>query len=273
MAIGRAIRDGWFATSIGNYILDHDSKSDFMIPRVLLPGSCLSAATLLYLGGKLRYFPIGSRFGVHQFSFRNPIPDYISQSQILSARIAQYVFDMGISANFLEVSSSTKSDTVKLLEEDDLRALRVTTGGETNAVWSVQALGGMIYVRGERDSLFGHHKLLLSYVKPPGFMLWAVIKSQGRETELTTFPLVEIPVNGEETVIDVSTRSSRVVNGIYVIVMADLSKEEAGLIARSTSFGCRIRGSKEAPVFLGVSEMSTEGGTEQLGSLYSAFSD
>ncbi|MFK0686774.1 hypothetical protein ACFX5Q_01000 [Mesorhizobium sp. IMUNJ 23033] len=168
LSIGRIIRASWYSTSIGKYILDHDRHREHIIPRMLLPGSCLSAATLMYLGGRLRHFPIGSRFGVHQFSFRNPTPDYIGKSQILSSKIAQYVFDMGISSQFLEISSST--DVIKLIEVDELKELRVVTGGQTDVEWSVQATG-MLYVRGERDSIFGHHKVMLGYTKQSGFFV------------------------------------------------------------------------------------------------------
>ncbi|SIT58817.1 Putative periplasmic protein (fragment) [Mesorhizobium prunaredense] len=61
----------------------------------------MSAATLVFLGGRLRYFESGAKFGVHQFSFRDPSPDNIGRSQILSAKIALYVVEVGISPDFL----------------------------------------------------------------------------------------------------------------------------------------------------------------------------
>lgn len=73
MLIGRTIRDCWFSTSIGKYLLNTNKISDIshiMVPRMWLPGRCMSAATPIFLGGRLRYFPQGSEFGVHQFSFK-----------------------------------------------------------------------------------------------------------------------------------------------------------------------------------------------------------
>lgn len=271
IGIGRLIRDNWFSTSIGLYVLDHSQDEPHILARKHITGICASAATLIFLGGRLRYLPDGSTFGVHQFSFTNPSPDDLSRSQVLSASIASYVHDMGISTGFLELSSSTASTTIDRVNEETLRALKVITGGETEVDWTVQARNQIMYVRGERDSLFGHHKVMLCYAKGAGFMFWSVIESQGREHELTNFGLVEIAVNDEDSKIDISLRCERRVSGIYTHVHARISEEEARTIAFSESFGVRIRFCSDSPMFLGVAPLSTEGGKEQLQTFFDSF--
>lgn len=271
IGIGRLIRDHWFSTSVGWYVLDHDEDASHILPRKLINGTCASAATLVYLGGRLRYLPNGSTFGVHQFSFRNPSPDDVARSQVLSARIASYVHDMGVSTGFLELSSATSSTALDAVDVEKLRALKVITDGVTEAEWTVHACNHIMYVRGERDSLYGHHKVMLCYAKGAGFMFWAVIEAQGREHELTNFGLVEIVVNTEDIRIDISQRCERQVNGIYTNVLARLTEEEARTIAFSESFGVQIRFSDEAPMFLGISAVSTDGGKEQLQTFFNMF--
>lgn len=245
-----------------------------MIEREFLAGKCYSAATLIYLGGRLRYFSDGSQFGVHQFSYKNPTPENFVQSQALSAKIAKFIVDMGISLEFMEISSATPSDEINIIDLEQLRTLGVVTGGQTDVKWSVQARNRMIiYVRGERDSLYGHHKVLFAYIKGVGFHFWAFIEAQGREEELTSFELVEIVVNGEDTKIDISDRCDRSVVGIYISILAKLTESEARLLAFSESFGVHVRGSSEAGMFLGIAAMSTNGGREELETLFSFFSD
>ena len=272
MAIGRKIREYWLSTSIGTYAIDLSASTSAVRSRKLMPGSCMSAATLMFLGGRLRYLPEGSQFGVHRFSFRNPAPENVGHSQVLSAKIARYIADMGIDAGFLEVSSSTGSNEIRKLEEGELKSLQVITGGMTSVKWSVQAYSNSIYVRGERDSLFGHHKIMLGYAKNEGFFFFAVVEAQGREWELMNFSLVELVVNDEEIRIDVSDRCGRSVSGIYANIHASLTEIEAGMIAYSSGFGVQVRASQDAPVFLGISEMKTEGGKEQLETMYRLFS-
>jgi hypothetical protein len=270
IGIGRLIRDAWMHTAIGTYVLR--GTTDFFVEREHLHGQCMSAATLIYLGGRLRYFNAPAQFGVHQFSFRNPSPDELGRSQVLSAKIALYVVEMEVSPEFMELSSSVLSSQIKLVDEVSLRRLKVVTGGETDVTWTVQGRAGGLYVRGERDSLYGHHKVMLHFRRDAVFIFHAVIEAQGRDKELTTFPMVEIVVNGEDRRIDISRRALRTSVGIYVNVMADLSQEEARTLAYSDSFGVQVRASSEAPVFLGIAAMSTDGGKEQLESFFETLS-
>ncbi len=268
--IGRIIRDYSFSTFIGKFLLNHERSRELIVAREFVAGNCMSAATLIFLGGRLRYFSEESKFGVHQFSFRNPSPADVGHSQVLSAKIARYIADMGVAPDFLELSASVASG-IKLLDENDLRRLQVVTGGQTDVSWTIQGFG-MLYVRGERDSLYGHQKVALGYAKGGGFLFYAMIEAQGRNEELLGFPVVEIVTNGEQSRIDISDRCERIDGGIYINLFANLTQLEARAIAWSDSFGVHIRFSKDAPVFLGVAAMSTEGGREQLQTFYRTLS-
>lgn len=122
----------------------------------------------------------------------------------------------------------------------------------------------MLYVKGERDSIYGHQKVMLCFAKKSGFHFWSVIEAQGRETELTGFGLVEIVINGEDERIDISSRCFRGVFGNYVNIFARLNQEEAGKIAYAESFGVQVRLSSEADIFLGVFAMDTSAGSDML---------
>lgn len=274
ISIGRHIRNSWFATHVGQYTLDSDASKDpdgfdeYVKARTFIDGQCMSAATLIFLGGRLRHLSEQSKFGVHQFSFKNPSPDHIGRSQILSAKIARYVSDMGINPEFLELSSSTASTQINVIDHAKLRGLTVLTGGQTDVEWTVQARNNTIYVRGDRDSLYGHHKMIFGFSKEAGFYLHAVIESQGREDQLTGAPLVELVTGDEENIEDISNRAIRAVNGIYTNILCFISKEEAQRVAYSKSFGLRVRFATDAPMFLGVAPMSTEDAGDMLTSFF-----
>ena len=272
MEMGRIIRSGWFATSVGTYRLAPSAIPEYIVGRELIPGKCMSAATLMYLGGRLRYLDKRSQFGVHQFSFRNPTANSLSESQVLSARISRYLEDMGIPSQFLELTAAVPSNTIQLVDHAELEKLKVVTGGQTAAEWTVQALGKAVYVRGERDSIFGHHKVILGYEAGSGFFFYGVIEAQGREAELTGHKLVQIVVNGEDNKIDVSDRCSRSVNGIYVNVFVKIAQAEAKLLAESESFGVQIKFAEESEVFLGIGAMDTASGRDKLQGFYAALS-
>lgn len=264
IGIGRLIRDHWFSTSVGSYMLSNLPTTVPLVHRDSVKGQCMSAATLAFLGGRLRFLPDASVFGVHQFSLKDPSPENAKLSQQLSAKIAVFVNEMGISPEFMEMSTKVTSDEIYEASSEELVAMKVTTGGQTETDWSVQARGGAMYVRGERDSIYGHHKVLLSYMRGVGFIFHAVIEAQGREEELTGFGLIEIVVDGEAKRIDISGRCDRKVIGIYVNIIAKITDAEAQVLAFSESFGVQVRFSAEADMFLGIAAMDTNGGKEQL---------
>ncbi|NNG74526.1 hypothetical protein HLI18_32695 [Rhizobium laguerreae] len=269
MGIGRLIRGKWFSTSVGSCVLASEQNDKWVIPRKLNPGKCFSAATLTFLGGRLRYFNANSQFGVHQFSFKNPSPEDVGRSQRLSASIARYIEEMGIPAAFLEQSALIPGHDLDTLSEEKMRELKVITGGETAVTWGVEVQKGVMWVRGERDALFGHGKVMLCYSKTDRFMFVAMVEAMGRQNELLNFGLVEIVVNGEDTRIDITDRCARAPTGIYIMFMAKLSDDEAKFIAYSASFGVQVRASSDAGVFLGIAPVSTEnGGSDKLKGLY-----
>lgn len=273
IGIGTLIRDAWFSTSIGQYRLCPQSSDQLISPRELSAGVCYSAATLIYVGGRLRYFPEGSKFGAHQFSLVEPQPGNLSRSQVLSSEISIFLSKMDITPDFLQISSATPNSEIGLIDGEKLRALGVVTDGQTDAVWSVQARNRMLYVRGERDSIFGHHKVMLAHIKGQGFFFWAVIEAQGREPELTEFEHIEIVLNGEESRLDISDRAIREVIGLYVNILAPITNTEANEIAHSDSFGVQVRDSEQADMFFGIAAISTLGGKDNLETLYQTLSE
>ncbi|MDP9634020.1 UNVERIFIED_ORG: hypothetical protein J2W85_006107, partial [Ensifer adhaerens] len=192
----------------------------------------------------------------------------ISKSQV--SRLCEEI-DGKVKA-FLEISSAVAGAAIEIVNVDRLKEMNVVNGGNSDVSLSVQARNKMLYVLGERDSLYGHHKVLFCYIKGTGFVFFGLIEAQGREAELMQFEAVELVVNGEKLAIDISDRAMRFVSGRYVAINCRLSHEEARLIAYSDSFGVMVRASREAPVFLGIFAMSTEGGREQLETFFGALS-
>lgn len=274
IGIGRQLREAWFATSVGQYQLDPERPTGVpLVSRKKLPGQCLSAATLMYLGGRLRYFDDNSRFGVHQFDFPNAggkeiARHFLATAQTLSAKMSEYIEDMGISTRFQLLSAETPSDQMRFVSHSDLKEIGVVTSGQTAVKWTLEAKNGISYVKGERDSLYGHHKVMLCFNREIGFAFSAVIETQGRGREMLENPLVEVVIDGEDQRIDISSRAARGIFGNYINVFAKLSEEEAGQVAFSKSFGVQIRFGADSPVFLGVAAMDTKDGQERLRTFY-----
>ncbi len=272
--IGRMIRGCWFSTEVGQYRFDFSSeKQSSMLSRIFVPGKCMSSATLMFLGGRLRYFNERSEFGVHQFKFPaatgESVPKFfLSHAQTTSATISEYIAEMGVSQSFLATSASVPSERMLLLGRNELERLGLITGGHTKPVWSIEANAGLSYVRGERDTLFGHQKIMLGFRRETGFVFWSVIESQGRQNELLNHKIVEIVVDDEKNRFDISQSVHRAEYGIYIHLMSSIPEATAKEIAYSGSFGVQVRFSLESEVFLGIAPMDTLDGKAKLQTFY-----
>lgn len=80
IGLGRLIRAASLSTSIGCKVLNPDPSEPWSVSRDHIDGVCYSAATLVYVGGRLRFVPKSFQFGVHQFSFKDPSPAHVGRS-------------------------------------------------------------------------------------------------------------------------------------------------------------------------------------------------
>lgn len=268
IALGRELRARQMNTHVGKKI--QLTQEDVATPD-LIPGICFSACTLSYLGGYFRVIEKDSNFGVHRFYFQNLSPNNVDIAQVLSASIAQYVRDMGVDIAFMMLSARKAGTDLEIIPHEILRDLNVVNGGFTREEWSIQSIEGSLYVRGERDTYFGHQKLLLTYNPDKiQFDFTAVFEARNREEELNMMRQVDIECDSH--MINVSSRSYRteIING-YFIIAIPISINEARMIAASESAGVYMRFGPEAPTYLGISGMRVESGRHFLTGLINAY--
>lgn len=256
--IGRIIRENRFTTTIGRCEITKPIEIDYLNDKIyerrFTKGKCFSAATLVFMGGRLRYKNDGSQFGVHRFSFKNPSPENINYSQILSANIAKYIVDMGIDIEIMNLSSSVDRSSIMIIDEDELIKLNIINkGGETT--WVTTNIKDKIYLRGSRDSIHGIHKIILFHGRSNRVAFWAFIESQGRDIELLVYDSVEI-IDKNEKPLDVSKRIilRQSYNG-FVNILIELKKKELKKIIDTGAIGIIVRYDNKSPIFFGISPM------------------
>lgn len=142
--LGLTIRSAGLRTSIGM----RETASEQM---------CASACAYAFLGGVSRIVHPNSSFGIHKFYGKIQSPDAVETTQEIVATLLGYVSSMGVSAELIEIASSTASNDMTWLDADQRMNLRVTTeqfedGGsvwrtESNIMsgWQVQANGRTVH--------------------------------------------------------------------------------------------------------------------------------
>jgi hypothetical protein len=120
------------------------------VPPKKLPGSCLSACTMAFLGGVQRYFNQGSVYGVHRFSFpgNSSEPGYVDAAQITSGIVVGYIEKMGVDPKLFTRLTEAGPNDIRIISQEELVALKVVTGRALKEEWTFKSLPEGIYVTG-----------------------------------------------------------------------------------------------------------------------------
>jgi hypothetical protein len=127
------------------------------------PGHCMSAAALAFLGGGFRFVSEGSKYGVHRFSLGRESPRGVDDAQVISASVVEYIRSMDVDTELFSISSEVPADDILELPWGTLKRLNVANNGIKPAKWSIESLEGVLYLKGERDTVYGIQKFLLVF--------------------------------------------------------------------------------------------------------------
>ena len=125
LELGRVIRSRHFRTSI------------LSLGKAAATPRCASACAYAFLGGVVRTKDPESMYGVHQFASDYLFDNALSDAQVVSAILSNYIRDMGVSTELLEFASVTPAEEISWISEADLHLLNVITksGSRLNPTW------------------------------------------------------------------------------------------------------------------------------------------
>jgi len=251
--LGRLLRDASARTVIGTGRMEKGSGStsnwvDFKSGA----GRCYSACALAFLGGEYRWSSTGSEYGVHRFRSKSSGPNDLAIAQILSAAIGAFIRDMGVSGELFDYMSSAGSQEILIIPNSKLLELRVINNGRKEAVWSIEAVQGGQYLRGEQDSLYGKGKLLFICDSETKVVLMTSMYEAGAERASEVLGggwfhslMTDAGVHPLDRIYDQSSR------GDELTVAFLLTPADALRVASTGSVGHAMQLSRSAPTYVG----------------------
>lgn len=120
---------------LGNKIGELGLKSAVISYRgdIEMPGYCMSACALAFLGGNSRSLMEGSRLGFHQFSSASSTGTMVQlkqtevETQMLSGLVQQYIFSKGASPDLFTIMAVTPPDEMYVPDRKELEELNIVT--------------------------------------------------------------------------------------------------------------------------------------------------
>jgi hypothetical protein len=215
--------------------------------------ACMSACTLAFLGGKFRFVGSKAYYGVHRFFFTTRGTDDVGAAQVISALVTNYIREMGVDPNlFYEMTKAGPSD-VNLLSKPALESLGVTNNGFTKTVWSLEALDIGLYLKGERDTIYGINKLIF-YCPKNQLAMHVIFDAQLRDEEILAMETQTLSIDQQliplEDRLVSKTSENGWINAIFAI--------ERGLIPKflsASEIGIHFQHFRGSPFFLGFQQM------------------
>ena len=182
LALGRSIRKHGFWTQVGA-ALPYDIGVSPSVPNRLipylhrptappLPGSCISACSIAFLGGVYRFMDYGSEYGVHRFysdsSTPDPNTDMEAVTQELVGEIVSYVAEMGVDPLWIsQMSKGGKTfQEVVHLSMDQMIKLRVVSPRWTTTSAIREGDDGSYYLAFTTADPWGVHEIDFGCYRP-----------------------------------------------------------------------------------------------------------
>ncbi len=255
MELGRIIRKNHLRTDIGQKV---SKLGRFEVQK----GVCFSACTLAYVGGEFRYIKDGSKFGVHRFFFSKSSDNSVDISQIASAEIVAYLQSMDIATELFSESTRAAADEINVLSVEKLQELNIVTNGFQRPKWSLETKIGQIYLKGERETVYGINKFIVMCRDKKQIVLYVVVDPQGRKDEIQLMGSHKLVVDGNYTKLEPFNK--QVTNG-WFNAFYNLNSRQVQAMRNAKNVGVIMQSRPDAPFFLGFDYMPLNEGKEMLG--------
>lgn len=254
--IGRVIRKFGLKTTVGK----RASKSDY---DDVTAGECMSACTLAYLGGKFRLMPEASKFGVHRFYWTKKGADDADVAQMLAGLVTSYMKDMDVDVELFRLSTLKGGDEILEIDRMALERLNVVNNGFERPRWSIEGANNLVYLKGERDTIYGINKFIIYCAAAASPILHVIFDPQGREDEVMHLNKHDLVIDGRN--IPIAPHSREIKNGWFNGIYP-LNARQTSSIVQAKSVGMILRHAGESPIFLGFDHLPLQGGEQKVSS-------
>ena len=165
LKIGEFIRERHYDTLVSSeYSEEQAGGGSRLISKNAI---CMSACAYAFMGGVGRTVEDHGMIGVHQFAYESKKNSPGSDAQVATAVLSQYVKDMGVDRDVLDVASLTASTEIATIDRKAARRLNLDNQSPVDAPWQLKALaGGMLTLAVEQQRPGSDSRTRIALAKP-----------------------------------------------------------------------------------------------------------
>lgn len=260
MKLGQLLRKNGFFTQV----MKRGPSESAGGSRGPIPGVCLSACTLTYIGGVFRWLDPKAIYGVHRFFGSNSFD--ADAAQVTSAAVVQYIRDMGVDPDLFAEMTKAGRDEINVLARGRLESLGVVNNGAERTRWSIESTGTAMYLKGERNTQYGINKFLLVCTQGD-LSLYVIFDPIGRGEEVKGLGAQSLMIDGQPIPIaQLKMRRTEIVNG-WINAEYSLTPNLIQRIRAAKTVGIAFQPVYGSPVFMGFDNMELADGRQKMAGL------
>lgn len=262
--LGRVIRAHGLITHVGRKGPRNNNIQN------TLDGHCMSAAALAFLGGEFRFVSEKSRYGVHRFTLNDTSARAADDAQILAASVVEYIRSMEVDVELFSIAADCPSNDILDLPPETMKRLNVVNNGIKFVKWSIESHDDMLYLKGERDTIYGIQKFLLVFPSK-GNIFFYIIFGGGRSTELIlSMEVDQLSIDDQifslrELRVSLDDHDGRI-NAMYQMTPEIMTK-----LRTAKTIGYHLQHSTDAAMFVGFDALPFQDGAAKLPGLIDVF--
>ncbi|MGU9982414.1 hypothetical protein ACJ4V0_20465 [Phreatobacter sp. HK31-P] len=228
----------------------------------VLPGHCMSAAAIALLGGEFRFVGDGNFYGVHRFVLRGDDKN-VAKAQVLSAQIVEYIKSMDVDTELFALAAETSFDDILTIPEETLVRLNVVNNGYKRPIWTIESRPSCLYLKGERETVFGLGKFLIVFPEVGSVFLHVIFDAGSNVDDVLTMGADSILLDGVSYRAD-GRRLSITSHGSMINATYAIDNDFIEKLKQAKTVGFALQHFYGAAVFCGFDLMPFEEGAAKL---------
>ena len=192
------------ALRIGNTIreLNLDTEVGARAAGAEREALCSSACAYAFAGGVNRYFTgHGTRLGVHQFSLPDRTHADVSDIQIASAILVEYLSRMGVDATAFAAAAAARSNEMFWLSPEDAESLRLANNGNEITTAEIRTVDMVPYLRLEQIRQWHWSRVLILCGERGPVMMAGIVSEPDEVRMLAVMTVAHLEVDGAELLV------------------------------------------------------------------------
>jgi hypothetical protein len=175
---------------------------------------------------------------------------------------------MDVDSELFTIASDIPSDDILILPSETLSRLNVTNNGLKRPKWTIESIEGVLYLKGERETINGINKYLVIF-PARGKAYIHIIFDGGENAELAMMMETDSLVFGAELFPAARIRVGRFNDHGRINAMYSLTPEILENLLKAKRVGLCLQFVPDAPIFLGFDDLPFEEGAAKLPGLVS----